>query len=49
MFPGRFYRSFVLQMTLTHSTIGETQADVRDFEKYEDMWIGVKRNAELFL
>ena len=37
MFPERFNRSFVLQV------------DLRDFEKHENMWIGVKRNDELFL
>ena len=47
MFPGRFYHSFVLQMTLVHFTISQTQVDLRDIEKHENMWIGVKRNAEL--
>ena len=47
MFPGRFYHSFVLQMTLIHFTISYTQVDLRDIEKNENMWIEEKRNAEL--
>ena len=35
MFPASFCRSFVLQMSLIHSTIGETQVDLRDLEKHE--------------
>ena len=33
MLPKRFYHSFVLQMTFIHSTTGETQVDLPDFEK----------------
>ena len=29
--------------------IGKTQVDLRNFENREKVWIGVKRNAELFL
>ena len=35
MFPESFCRSFVLQMSLIHSTIGETQVNLRDLEKHE--------------
>ena len=40
MLPESFCRSFVLQMSLIHSTIGETQVDLRDLEKH---------NAELLI
>ena len=48
MFPERFCGSFILQMTL-RSMIGKTQVDLRNFEKRENVWIGLKRNAELVL
>ena len=48
MFPESFCRSFVLQITL-RSMIGKTQVDLRNFEKRENVWIGLKRNAELVL
>ena len=35
MFPKRFYHSFVLQMTLTHSRGHWTQEDLRDFETHD--------------
>ena len=35
MFPESFCHSLVLQMSLIHSTIGETQEDLRDLEKHE--------------
>ena len=35
MFPESFYCSFVLQMSLIHPTIGETQVDLSDLEKQE--------------
>ena len=37
MFPKSFYHSFILYMTLIHLTTGLTQADLRDFEKHENM------------
>ena len=35
MFPKRFYDSFVLQMTLLHSTSRWTQVHLRDSETHE--------------
>ena len=32
MFPESFCRSFALQMSFIHFTIGETQVDLRDLE-----------------
>ena len=49
MFPERHYGSLVSQTTLIHPTISETHVDLCNFQKHENMWIGVKCNAELFL
>ena len=44
-----FITQFVLQMTLVHSKGSWTQVHMRNFETHKDVWIRVKRNAELFL
>ena len=37
MFPKSFYHSLVFQIILKHSSTGQTQVHLRDFEKHENM------------
>ena len=49
MLPKSFYHSIVLQMTFVHSTTGQRQIHLRDFEKPWKHMETVARNVELFL
>ena len=40
MFPEGFYRSFVWQIALIHSTMSQTQVELRDFEKRKNVNLG---------
>lgn len=45
----RINYSFIMQRSIINSPNRWKQVDLRDLEKFENIWIRVKENAELFL